>query len=120
VKRKSFRAVPYLTVIIAILGLSLALACAQRPRRIVGPASQGTITVRAGEDLQAAIDEAHYGDTGDFIVRSYKDVGFVDYAAGGSRYRGKGSDGKDPGVDIAALDASGVRSAKEGTATVVK
>jgi len=63
VKRKSFRAVPYLTVIIAILGLSLALACAQRPRRIVGPASQGTITVRAGEDLQAAIDEAHYGDT---------------------------------------------------------
>src|SRR5437899_2946811 len=37
--------------------------CAQRARRIVGPASQATITVRAGDDLQAAIDDAHYGDT---------------------------------------------------------
>ena len=63
---------------------------------------------------------------GNFIVSSYEVAGFVDYAHGnwqlaaGSKYRGKGSDGKDPGVDVAALDASGVRSAKEGLATVVK
>jgi hypothetical protein len=61
-KQKSLRAVPYLTVIISILVLGLALACAQRrPRRVSG--SQATITVRAGDDLQAAIDEANYGDT---------------------------------------------------------
>jgi hypothetical protein len=63
VKQKSLKAVPYLTVIIAILVLGLALACAQRPRRVSGAGSQATIIVRAGEDLQAAIDEAHYGDT---------------------------------------------------------
>src|SRR6266850_2200183 len=63
VQQKSLRAVPYLTVIMAILVLGLALACAQRPRRVSGAGSQATITVRAGEDLQAAIDEAHYGDT---------------------------------------------------------
>src|SRR6202165_1374958 len=50
-------------VIIAILVLGLALACAQRPRRVSGAGSPATITVRAGEDLQAAIDEAQYGDT---------------------------------------------------------
>ena len=61
--QKRLRAVPYLTVIIAILVLGLALACAQRPRRVSGAGSQATITVRAGEDLQAAIDEAQFGDT---------------------------------------------------------
>jgi len=63
VKQKSLRAVPYVAVIIAILVLGFALACAQRPRRTAGPASQGTITVRAGEDLQAAVDDAKFGDT---------------------------------------------------------
>ena len=59
---------------------------------------------------------------GNYIVRSYADVGFVDYAHGNwqlaarSQFRGKGSDGKDPGVDVAELNASGVRSAKDGTA----
>lgn len=62
-KQKSLRAVPYLTVTLAILVLGLALACAQRPRRVTGTGSQATITVHAGEDLQAAIDDAHYGDT---------------------------------------------------------
>jgi hypothetical protein len=52
-----------LTVLIAILGLGLALACAQRPRQVSGAGSQATIAVRAGENLQAAIDKAHYGDT---------------------------------------------------------
>jgi hypothetical protein len=63
VQQKSLRAVPYLTVIIAILAVGLVLACAQRPRRVSVAGSRATITVRAGENLQAAIDEAHYGDT---------------------------------------------------------
>ena len=57
------RAASYLTVLFAILVLGLALACAQRPRRVLGSGTQAIITVRAGQDLQAAIDEAHYGDT---------------------------------------------------------
>jgi hypothetical protein len=74
----------------------------------------------------SASDDIKKNFPGDSIVSSYNEVGFADYAHGnwqlaaGSRYRGKGSDGKDPGLDVAALDASGVRSAKEGTATVVK
>ena len=59
----SLRAIPYLTVAIAILVLGFALACAQRARRVSVAGSQSTITVRAGENLQAAIDQAHYGDT---------------------------------------------------------
>jgi hypothetical protein len=48
----------------AVLVLGLVLACAQRPRRIAGASTQATtITVHAGENLQAALDEAHYGDT---------------------------------------------------------
>jgi hypothetical protein len=61
VKEKSLRTVVDLTVILAILVSGLALACAQRPRRASG--SPPTITVRAGENLQAAIDKARYGDT---------------------------------------------------------
>ncbi|MDQ6652921.1 MAG: hypothetical protein M3Y84_09265 [Acidobacteriota bacterium] len=66
------------------------------------------------------------GFPGNFITRSYDVVGFVDYVRGnwqlaaGSKYRGKGSDGKDPGVDVAALNASGVKTAKEGLTTVTK
>ena len=62
-KQKRLRVVPCLTVLIAILVLGLALACAQRRRRVSGAGSQATITVSSGEDLQAAIDEANYGDT---------------------------------------------------------
>ena len=62
-KQKTLRAASYLTVLFAILVLGLALACAQRPRRVLGSGAQAIITVRAGQDLQAAIDEAHYGDT---------------------------------------------------------
>jgi hypothetical protein len=63
------------------------------------------------------------GFPGNFIVSSYDSVGFVDYARGnwqlaaGSKYRGKATDGKDPGVDFAALDASGARFAKDGSVT---
>jgi hypothetical protein len=46
---------------------------------------------------------------GNFFVRSYHDVGFVDYARGDwrlsqqSKFKGKATDGLDPGVDFAAL-----------------
>jgi hypothetical protein len=46
---------------------------------------------------------------GNFVVTSMKQVGFVDTARGdwrladASKVRGRGSDGKDPGVDFAAL-----------------
>lgn len=57
---------------------------------------------------------------GNFIVSSFDALGFAGHARGDwqlktdSKYRGKGSDGKDPGVDVRALNASGVRTAKEG------
>ena len=66
------------------------------------------------------------GFPGDSIVSSYDEVGFIDYARGNwqlaprSKYRGKATDGKDPGVDYAALNASGVRSAKDGVASTPK
>jgi hypothetical protein len=73
-------------------------------------------------------DAAARGDTmanniplGNFMARTYDDLKFVDYARGdwrlsaGSWYRGKGADGKDPGVDFGALDAAGANDAKTGT-----
>jgi hypothetical protein len=63
---------------------------------------------------------------GNYIVSSYDKVGFIDYGRGNwqlaasSKYRGKATDGKDPGVDYAAFIASGVRFAKEGSATAAK
>jgi hypothetical protein len=52
---------------------------------------------------------------GNYVVRSYSEVGFIDVARGNwqlgprSPFRGKGSDGKDPGIDYAAFNASGVQ-----------
>lgn len=57
---------------------------------------------------------------GNFIVASYDKVGFVDYAKGNwrlapnSTFRRKGTDGKDPGVDFAAFEASGVMKVAPG------
>lgn len=58
---------------------------------------------------------------GNFFVPSYDQFGFVDYARGNwrlasnNRYRGKAIDGKDPGIDFALFDASGVNFAVQGT-----
>lgn len=60
---------------------------------------------------------------GNYFVGSFGLLGFVDYAQGNwrlapnSRYRGKATDGKDPGVDFAALDASGVNYAMRGSSS---
>ena len=59
-KQTRLRVLPYLTIIVTIFVLGLVLACAQRPRRV---GHQTTITVKAGDDLQAAIDKANLGDT---------------------------------------------------------
>ncbi len=51
---------------------------------------------------------------GNFIVPSYDKVGFVDYGRGNwrlaasSKIRGRGTDGKDPGIDFNAFETSGV------------
>lgn len=58
---------------------------------------------------------------GNFFVPSYAQLGFVDYARGNwrlaanSQYRRKATDGKDPGIDFALFDASGVNLAIQGT-----
>ena len=57
---------------------------------------------------------------GNFIVASYDQFGFVDYRQGNwklapsSKYRGRATDHKDPGIDFAEFEASGVYSAVEG------
>lgn len=58
---------------------------------------------------------------GNWFVRSFEELGLLDFAGGNwrlgpnSRFRGKGTDGKDPGVDFAELKASGVESAAQGS-----
>jgi hypothetical protein len=58
---------------------------------------------------------------GNFFVPSYDQLGFVDYARGNwrlsanNRYRRKGTDGKDPGIDFAIFEASGVNYAVQGS-----
>lgn len=58
---------------------------------------------------------------GNFFVPSYDQFGFVDYARGNWRlaannqYRRKATDGKDPGIDFALFEASGVNLAVQGT-----
>jgi hypothetical protein len=59
---------------------------------------------------------------GNFFVPSYDQLGFQDYSRGdwriaaNSRYRKKATDGKDPGIDFAAFEASGVNHAVQGMA----
>jgi len=54
---------------------------------------------------------------GNFFVDSFDRIHFVDYQHGDwrlapdSKLRSKATDGKDPGIDVAALNASGVRAA---------
>jgi hypothetical protein len=55
------------------------------------------------------------------FVPSYNQLGFVDYSRGNwrlganSKYRGKATDGKDPGINFAEFDASGVSFAIQGS-----
>jgi hypothetical protein len=58
--------------------------------------------------------------SGNYFAGSYQRIGFSDFAHGNwrlaadSRTRNRGSDGKDPGVDIDALIAAGVNLARTG------
>jgi len=58
---------------------------------------------------------SHY-PLGNFFVESFDKILFVDYLKGdwrlapASKFRSRATDGKDPGIDVAALDASGVRT----------
>ncbi|MEP6741285.1 MAG: hypothetical protein ABJB61_02210 [bacterium] len=88
----------------------------------------GTIkgNVIADNANASANDPIQKNFPGNYFVNSYDGAGFMDYAHGNwqlgsaSKYRGKATDGRDPGVDSVALYASGVRSAKEGTAAAVR
>lgn len=59
--------------------------------------------------------------SGNYFVGSYQRIGFTDFAHGdwrlgaGSKTRRRGSDGRDPGVDLDALIAAGAMNAREGT-----
>ena len=58
--------------------------------------------------------------SGNYFVSSYQRIGFADFAHGdwrlgtGSSTRRRGSDGRDPGVDLDALIAAGALAAREG------
>src|SRR4051812_20366133 len=101
-KKLGLRTISILAVIFTIQVLALALAGSQRPVRVIGPGTQATITVRSGENLQAAIDEAHYGDT----VVLEAGATFV----GPLRLRNKGasSGGDSDFITIRTSDLSGI------------
>lgn len=58
---------------------------------------------------------------GNYFVSSYQKIGFTDFAHGNwrlgaaSKTRRRGSDGRDPGVDLDALIAAGAMAARAGT-----
>jgi hypothetical protein len=90
------------------------------------PGATVTGNVIADNANQSASNQIEKGLPGNFFVPSYDQFGFVDYARGNwrlapnNRYRGKATDGKDPGIDFAAFDASGVNSAMQGSATAAR
>jgi hypothetical protein len=57
---------------------------------------------------------------GNYFVSSYQKIGFTDFARGdwrlgaNSRTRRRASDGRDPGVDVDALERAGAASARNG------
>ena len=68
----------------------------------------------------AADDMESKYPAGNYFVGSYQRIGFTDFAHGdwrlgaGSGTRKRGSDGRDPGVDLDALTAAGAMTAREG------
>lgn len=81
------------------------------PVNMLSPDSRGNIIA----DNKAQISANGYPANipkGNFVVTSFDEVGFVDFANGDwrlgpqSKLKGKGSDGKNPGVDFEALGAA--------------
>jgi hypothetical protein len=64
--------------------------------------------------------QSHY-PSGNFFVSSYNQSGFIDYKKGDwrlastSKFHGKATDGKDPGVDFELLRGAGVDSTQMGS-----
>lgn len=77
------------------------------------------IADNANVSAQYPIDKAF--PAGNFIIATYDQAGFEDFARDkwqlrpSSSLRGKASDGKNPGIDFAAFEASGVRLATTGS-----
>jgi hypothetical protein len=101
-KKISLRAISLFAVIFTIQVLALALAGSQRPVRVLGTGTQATITVRLGDNLQAAIDEAHYGDT---VVL---EAGATFVGPLHLRNKGAGSGGDADFITIRTSDLSGI------------
>ena len=87
---------------------SYGFAC---PANMLSPDSRGNIIV----DNKSQISANGYPPNipkGNFVVNSLDQIGFVDFANGDwrlgpqSKVKGKGSDGKNPGVDFEALGAA--------------
>ncbi len=81
------------------------------PTNMLSPDSRGNVIV----DNKAQISANGYPANipkGNFVVSSFDQVGFVDFENGDwrlgpqSKVKGKGSDGKNPGVDFEALGAA--------------
>jgi len=81
------------------------------PTNMLSPDSRGNVIV----DNKAQISANGYPTNipkGNFVVTSFDEVGFVDFANGDwrlgpqSKLKGKGSNGKNPGVDFEALGAA--------------
>ena len=110
-------------VIVFRSAISRRPACpaVDRRGRHAGLITGNVIADNANVGANESIEKKYPG--GNLFTRSYNNIGFVDYVHGqwqlatNSKYRGKATDAKDPGVNFAALEASGVRFAKEGLPT---
>lgn len=97
-------------------------ACPDVPYCNCFPGATVKGNVIADNRNQSASNQIEKGlPAGNFFVPSYDQFGFVDYARGNwrlapnNKYRKMATDGKDPGIDFALFDASGVNLAVQGT-----
>jgi parallel beta helix pectate lyase-like protein len=87
---------------------SFGFAC---PVNMLSPDSRGNIIVDNKSQISANGYPANI-PRGNYVVNSLDQVGFVDFSSGDwrlgpqSKVKGKGSDGKNPGVDFDALGAA--------------
>jgi hypothetical protein len=96
-------------------------ACPQNPLCHCFPAGtiKGNVIVdNAGVAANESIERKYPG--GNFFSSSFDTAGLVEYRRGNwrlaanSKYRGKATDGKDPGVNVDALSAAGAEKARGG------
>jgi hypothetical protein len=88
---------------------SYGFAC---PSNMLSPDSRGNVIADNKAQISANGFPANIPKGGNFVVDSFDQIGFVDFANGDwrlgpqSKIKGKGSNGKNPGVDFEALGAA--------------